>query len=492
MPRFDRQKGLVDQEKIYNLNIAVIGQQCIAHYLTFCYTGLGVGNIYLVRDDVTLQNPNEFMYFGETVADKARLLGESLKEIYPDMKIIVKDRVNIGGLERIPNLDLIVESTNNPKNKEDCLEFAEEKKIPVISLSSNKYKATMCIYDPKKRYKRAEEKEFYRDIYQNQPQGAITSGFIAGLALEITLKLCIPQEEGNFNIDNPFHYNLLSKTRFDLKEDFETKEDYSGKRILLVGLGAMGTPAGVAISLSAANRENVLDIMDPDITNEQNLNRQMLYSGELGKPKAKILEEKLKKITPALNIRSHYGSIGMLPSDEELAKEAKFFDQNFLIDNNQKKYDLIVGCIDSFPTISFLSRWALEFGIPFINGTSGVTSKERARIATYIPNKTPCIECQFSFRGDAKETILKRKSNREGIPDCPAMIVEETPTLLTPNVIGGLIQAGECFNLLSGIENTDAYLVEYDSSEDFGIRSTKKAKNCSPCNNKCDCHKGLK
>ncbi len=71
------------------------------------------------------------------------------------------------------------------------------------------------------------------------------------------------------------------------------------KRALLVGIGGIGTLTAEYIVRAGIN----LKVIDKDKVELSNLQRQVLFDiGDIGKPKAKVAEEKLKRINPDVEV----------------------------------------------------------------------------------------------------------------------------------------------------------------------------------------------
>ncbi len=101
-------------------------------------------------------------------------------------------------------------------------------------------------------------------------------------------------------------------------------------KVAIIGVGALGT---VAAELFARAGVGELVLIDRDIIEESNLQRQLLFTEEdIGKSKAKIAEEKLKEINSSLKIKSY--AIHLNSENISLLK----------------KIDLILDCTDNLKT----------------------------------------------------------------------------------------------------------------------------------------------
>ena len=102
-------------------------------------------------------------------------------------------------------------------------------------------------------------------------------------------------------------------------------------KVLVIGAGGLGCP--ILQYLTAAG-VGTIGIIDSDVVDESNLQRQILFSTlDVGKPKAEVAKNKLKALNPFCNITS--------------------YNERFIKENASKivsEYDLIIDCPDNFET----------------------------------------------------------------------------------------------------------------------------------------------
>src|SRR5580658_8866683 len=81
------------------------------------------------------------------------------------------------------------------------------------------------------------------------------------------------------------------------------QEKLRAARVLIVGVGGLGSPA--ALYLAAAGI-GTLGLLDFDQVDESNLQRQVLFATEsVGKPKTGAARERLTALNPGLKIIAH-------------------------------------------------------------------------------------------------------------------------------------------------------------------------------------------
>lgn len=151
----------------------------------------------------------------------------------------------------------------------------------------------------------------------------------------------------------------------------EGQKELKSTRALIAGAGGLGSPASIYLAVAGIGE---LRIVDDDVVELNNLNRQTLYrEKDVGKSKAEVAEEVLKSYNEDIEI--------------EGIKE-KITDDN--IDRLAAGCDLIVDCMDNYPTRYVLNRASLEKEIPMFHAA---VSGMRGQATTLIPGRTPCLKC---------------------------------------------------------------------------------------------------
>ncbi|MFH0731024.1 MAG: HesA/MoeB/ThiF family protein [Pseudomonadota bacterium] len=154
-------------------------------------------------------------------------------------------------------------------------------------------------------------------------------------------------------------------------------------RILIAGLGGLGSLS--AYYLAAAG-VGYLKIVDRDRVGLENLNRQILHrTQDIGRPKSESALEKLRALNPLCRIDA---------VTEEI-------DENSVM-QLVGDCDLIVDALDNFEARTHLNRASLSRKIPFIHG--GVDGFS-GMVTTFLPGKTPCLECLFPQARFPKEKV---------------------------------------------------------------------------------------
>jgi len=141
-------------------------------------------------------------------------------------------------------------------------------------------------------------------------------------------------------------------------------------RILIAGVGGLGCEIAKNLAMLGVGH---LDLIDLDVIEHSNLNRQILFAGaKLGESKAKVAAEKLKEINPNITIKGHFTSLERLnPAYYRAA-------------------DVIIGGLDSINGRLNLNAQCVRFKKPLIDG--GV-SGYHGHIYTVFPYRNACLEC---------------------------------------------------------------------------------------------------
>jgi adenylyltransferase/sulfurtransferase len=111
----------------------------------------------------------------------------------------------------------------------------------------------------------------------------------------------------------------------------EGQKKLKAARVLMIGAGGLGSPLGMYLAAAGVGR---LGIVDFDVVDESNLQRQLLHGTEdVGKPKIESAERRIKSINPNVRVDTYPVA---LSSDNAL----ELF----------RDYDVIADGTDNFPT----------------------------------------------------------------------------------------------------------------------------------------------
>jgi molybdopterin/thiamine biosynthesis adenylyltransferase/rhodanese-related sulfurtransferase len=200
-------------------------------------------------------------------------------------------------------------------------------------------------------------------------------------------------------------------------------------RVLLVGAGGLGSPA--ALYLAAAGVGN-LGIVDADVVDASNLQRQVLHSTEtLGVAKVRSATDAIRALNPDVEVTGY---------EERLTSES--IDR--ILDDG---WEVIVDGADNFPTRYLVNDAAVWRGLPVVHGS---IYRFEGQVTVFQPGAGPCYRCLFP-----------QPPPPELAPSC----AEGGVLGVLPGVVGSL-QANEALKLVLEIgEPLVGRLLLYDALE---------------------------
>jgi molybdopterin/thiamine biosynthesis adenylyltransferase len=144
-------------------------------------------------------------------------------------------------------------------------------------------------------------------------------------------------------------------------------------RVLVIGVGGLGTPILQYLSAGGVGR---IGIVDHDIVSESNLQRQILFgSKDLGKLKAIIARERLSALNPECDFQIH---------------NLRITRDNIL--RIIGDYDLVFDASDNFPTRYLINDACVILGKTWVYGA--IYSFE-GHISVFNYNGGPTLRCLF-------------------------------------------------------------------------------------------------
>lgn len=184
-------------------------------------------------------------------------------------------------------------------------------------------------------------------------------------------------------------------------------------KVLLVGLGGLGSPQ--ALYLAAAG-VGTLGLLDGDRVEITNLQRQVIHSTEdVGRHKVDSAERRIAALNPDVKVRKHKEWIR---SDRAL--------------EILRDYDVIVDCTDNFPARYLLNDACVMLGKPLVHGA--IYRFEGQATVFHPACEGPCYRCLFPAPPPP-----------DAVPSCAeAGVMGVLPGLV------GMIQASEVMKLILG------------------------------------------
>jgi sulfur-carrier protein adenylyltransferase/sulfurtransferase len=187
-------------------------------------------------------------------------------------------------------------------------------------------------------------------------------------------------------------------------------------KVLLIGAGGLGSP--VALYL-AASGVGTIGLVDDDVVDESNLQRQVLHGADrIGMRKVDSAELTLRGLNPETAVVKHVERLGPENVDRLIAG-----------------YDVIVDGTDNFDTRYVLNDAAIRLRKPVVHGS---IYRWDGQITTFVPFEGPCYRCMYPTQPPAELA--------------PACSVAGVLGVL-PGIVG-MLQANEVFKLVLGVGDT--------------------------------------
>ena len=444
--RYARQKEISDwdQKKWGAMRAVVIGDGLLGQQVLENLVATGVGNILCIGDKKVVGKQGYHTVYAQRGDAISYATVKFLRKVNPEIKIeALYWPLRRKSLEAfLGKADVIFETTNDPQTKEILFRYAKEKRKILISGAAERYKGAFAP---------GINEEYLSEISHFQDeQGIVPSMILGGMMVEEARKVVMPYPGEAKPLETIFWYNLFSRKRFERGNDFQGTVDISGKHVVCVGAGALGTPSLTALLLEGADD---LHIIDYDIPSTSNLARQIFYYDAKGRPKALVLAEKLHEIKPLAKITPINAKLG----EREDTGEYQCISPEEI---QGLSPELIVSCLDNFEARLLLNSMRL----PLIHGGTSFSS---AKVSLSIPGKTMCPDCQFGFHLFAAEEI-----NRDSCDAVPE------PSIITTSKICAGIMTGEALLYLSGAQDCINGYIAYDLFESSRAQVIRKTDIC--------------
>ncbi len=223
----------------------------------------------------------------------------------------------------------------------------------------------------------------------------------------------------------------------------EGQQRLKSASVLVVGVGGLGSPASLYLAAAGIGR---LGLVDGDVVDESNLQRQVLYAtAEVGEPKVHAAQRRLHALNPHLHIDAYPHRLTPENAWDIIAQ-----------------YDIIVDGTDNFAARYLLNDTAVLQGKPFVYGS---IARFDGQVSVFYAAEGPCYRCIFPK------------------PPSLAATCAETGVLgALPGVVGTL-EATEALKLILGIgKPLIGRLLLYDAlAMHFEVIRLRKNPACKVC-----------
>jgi molybdopterin/thiamine biosynthesis adenylyltransferase/rhodanese-related sulfurtransferase len=187
-------------------------------------------------------------------------------------------------------------------------------------------------------------------------------------------------------------------------------------KVLLIGAGGLGSPTALYL---AASGVGTIGLVDDDVVDESNLQRQVLHGVDrLGMLKVDSAELTIRGLNPETTVVKHVERLGADNVERLIAG-----------------YDVIVDGTDNFDTRYVLNDAAVKLRKPVVHGS---IYRWDGQVTTFVPFEGPCYRCMYPTQPPP-----------ELAPACSvAGVLGVLPG------IAGVIQANEVFKVVLGVGET--------------------------------------
>jgi sulfur-carrier protein adenylyltransferase/sulfurtransferase len=217
-------------------------------------------------------------------------------------------------------------------------------------------------------------------------------------------------------------------------------------RVLMIGAGGLGSPASLYLAAAGVGR---IGIVDADVVDETNLQRQIVHSLDtVGEAKVESAKRTLQALNPDVDVVTY---------EERLTSENV---ERILEDG----WDVIVDGADNFPTRYLVNDASVWHDIPVVHGS---IYRFEGQATVFKPNDGPCYRCLFP-----------QPPPPELAPSC----AEGGVLGVLPGIIGSL-QANEAIKLITDVgQPLIGRLLLFDAQQTtFDEVSVKRDPTCPVC-----------
>jgi tRNA A37 threonylcarbamoyladenosine dehydratase len=262
-----------------------------------------------------------------------------------------------------------------------------------------------------------------------------------------------------------------------------------GSRVAVLGLGGVGSYAAEALARAAVGE---LTIVDYDLVCATNVNRQLhAMIGTIGKPKAEVMAERLRKINPHGKVIAHQTFYNADRADDLLLSP----------DPAHPRYDYVLDCIDNVTAKLHLIATAHRLGIPVISamGAANKLDPTKIKVGDLAQTQTCALardvrkwlRVKYGLTEGVKAVWSIEKPIRpdevvasdevkcicppthmKGVNDCELKSQINGTISYIPSMFGLMMAGVVCQDLLAGVDYTEPAFAEHPCGAVFDRAGT--------------------
>ena len=227
--------------------------------------------------------------------------------------------------------------------------------------------------------------------------------------------------------------------------DITGQEKLLAAKVLVVGLGGLGSPVSLYLAASGVGS---LTLADFDTVDLSNLQRQIIYTTDsIGEPKPESARRFLHNINPDVEINAITHRLTHQQLEEEV-----------------NKADVVIDCTDNFEVRFAINDACLKAGVMLVSGAA-VRMEGQLMVVDPRDKNLPCYRCLYLDKPDTEINCAQ--------------------TGIAAPVVGaiGVLQALEAMKILVGLgESLAGYLLTFDAKY-MEWRKLKLPQNpdCTAC-----------
>lgn len=182
----------------------------------------------------------------------------------------------------------------------------------------------------------------------------------------------------------------------------EALERLSGARVMVLGLGGVGSSCAEALARGGIGH---LVLVDRDVVAPSNINRQALaFTSTLGRPKAEVMREMALDINPRCDVVAEQAFIDKDRIAEQLGA--------------LPRPDYVVDAIDTISQKLRIAQWCQHEGLPLVSAMGGANKLDPCRLRFSSIEKTSI---------DPIARVMRKECRKRGIKGLTVLWSDEQP-----------------------------------------------------------------